>query len=327
MKSLFFAIILAAIAIGVKSEVEFSTAKITVKAVDEQGQSVSGATVTIGFEPPNPQWGSSTTVNTQGQTDINGEFSASGPSLDTLGGRVRKQGYYVSWSKNAKFTQSVAGRWQPWNPTLQVVLKKIVNPIPMYAKSVRTYAPAVNQDVGYDLEVGDWVAPAGKGKINDLIFNLTGYWNSISDNDLTLTITFSNKGDGIQPIIVPNDGSLNMLRLPRIAPDTGYLPKLQLRSSAKILSGQSETVLFSPNRDMNYFFRVRSLLGNNGKIVGANYGKIHGDIVFGSAKMKNFYLMIEDYYLNPTSMDRNVEFDPSHNLFPQTFGIERVQDP
>jgi hypothetical protein len=44
------------------------------------------------------------------------------------------------------------------------------------------------------------------------------------------------------------------------------------------------------------------VLDENGNIKSALYGKIYGGF-------ENF-----QYYLNPTPNDRNVEFDPDHNL-------------
>ena len=44
-------------------------------------------------------------------------------------------------------------------------------------------------------------------------------------------------------------------------------------------------------------------LDEHGNIISAQYGKIYGDFLSFT------------YYLNPTSNDRSIEFDPDKNLF------------
>jgi hypothetical protein len=71
---------------------------------------------------------------------------------------------------------------------------------------------------------------------------------------------------------------------------------------------------------MNYFFRVRTVRDQSGKIISAHYGKIYGDFFFGCSASYIDYT----YYLNPTPNDRNVEFKPGSNLFTDLIG---TQDP
>ena len=68
-------------------------------------------------------------------------------------------------------------------------------------------------------------------------------------------------------------------------------------------------------KNRNYFFRVRTVLDENGKVKSALYGKIYGDFMHFS------------YYLNPTPNDRNVEFDPKQNLLKKLTPLEAVTEP
>ena len=42
---------------------------------------------------------------------------------------------------------------------------------------METKIPVTNTPCGYDLMVGDWVVPYGKGKIGDFVFNINGCAN------------------------------------------------------------------------------------------------------------------------------------------------------
>ncbi|HEY5747868.1 MAG TPA: hypothetical protein VIU12_17465, partial [Chryseolinea sp.] len=217
------------------------------------------------------------------------------------------------------FNKKNGGRWEPWNPTVEMVLKPIVNPIPMYARRVDTIdIPTVGQPVGFDLIVSDWVNPYGKGKTSDFIFLLDKDYTSINlPFQVTLTIRFANEDDGIQSVIAPiNVGS--ELRLPRYAPEEGYQPVLVKSSSRK---APNAPIQQDYRDDQNYFFRVRTVK-KDGKIESAHYGKIERDIEFWGNEKVRFI-----YYLNPTPNDRNMEFDPKRNLFTELTHGERVTAP
>ena len=63
-------------------------------------------------------------------------------------------------------------------------------------------------------------------------------------------------------------------------------------------------------------------LDKDGKIISANYTKVVGDFSFRGTGGVTF-----TYYFNPTANDRNLEFDPTKNLFPATLPGADVSDP
>ena len=132
--------------------------------------------------------------------------------------------------------------------------------------------------------------------------------------DHSLTVSFSNDGDGIQSVYrAKRTGS--MLRLSREAPVDGYHPELL----KEVYQREPNAPPHSDVReDQNYFFRIRTEKDEDGNIVSALYGKIYGDFEGFEHGTLRF-----TYYLNPTSNDRNLEFDPDRNLF---FG-EQVDEP
>lgn len=78
----------------------------------------------------------------------------------------------------------------------------------------------------------------------------------------------------------------------------------------------------------NYYFRVRTVLDDKGKVVSTHYGKIYGRFEFGRyKKAESLYLKSGIYYFNPTANDRNVEFDRSKNLATDVTASKKVTVP
>jgi len=267
-------------------------AMITVRVTDEAGQPLAGAEVGMGFELGTPS------TPKIGLTPSSGFYTASAECSGYVTFGANKDNYYGTFY-STNFCTHAGGRWQPWNPVVDVVLKQIINPVPMYAKRVALVPiPAYDRPLGYDLIKGDWVAPHGGGTVSDFVFTASLRLKSGDDFDYCLALTFSNSGDGIQPFEAPyHVGS--RLKSPREAPEQGYLPQWVQKRSRR--PGQPEQG-GPPDRKRNYFFRVRSRSEADGTVGRALYGKIYGDF------------MEFTYYLNPDGT-RNMEFDPKRNLF------------
>ena len=102
------------------------------------------------------------------------------------------------------------------------------------------------------------------------------------------------------------------------APQGGYDSIL-----AQVLSLNGDKRLNGADgENQNYFFRVRTALDQQGKVKSALYGKTAGPIVCGPQGIVQF-----TYYLNPTPNDRNMEFDPSKNLFQNLPTLQQVTAP
>src|SRR5213075_2800665 len=86
---------------------------------------------------------------------------------------------------------------------------------------------------GYDLVVGDWVAPNGKGTNGDLVFEMNGHWNGPFDHDATLSLSFTGSQDGIQEFNAPHRLRGSDFRSPREAPVDGYHAKLSWHRARK----------------------------------------------------------------------------------------------
>jgi hypothetical protein len=271
---------------------------MTLRVLGDEGQPLPDARVWVAYSDPkegeslDPLRPNGWAVG--GFTDTNGMFSATHENTrsSSLGLHIQKDGYYPT-----VVVYELGAGYDPkqWNLSPTWVVKRIRDPIPMYAKSVRTVPPTGVESAGYDFMSGDWVSPYGKGKTTDVVVKRSpgSGW----------MISFPNAGDGIQaftnpPTRFPGDGSA--LRSPHKAPEGGY---------------ESELVRKDYNENGNYFIRVRTVLDSQGQVKRALYGKIYGDF------------MRFRYYLNPKANDLNVEFDPKHNLLTGLKSFEQVGAP
>lgn len=284
------------------------TAKITVLVVDESGNPVEGAEVGVGFGENSQR----KERPVDGFTKSDGRFSASEACNSSVGFRVKKSGYYMS-SGQYIFNYEKKGflRWEPWNPEIKVVLRKVENPVPMYARDTRESPieiPVLGKDVGFDLIAFDWVNPYGRGSHSDFMFNLKVMDNGGNDFEYQLSVRFTNKFDGIQAYEETNT-SMSMLLLPKNAPLSGYKKELGV-----FLKGVKRGAGYSWKNNKNYIFRVRSEV-KNGKLNKAMYGKILSDISLAHPSKRGGFPAIQfKYYLNP-DYTQNLEFDTKRNLF------------
>ena len=306
--------------------------EMTFKVVDDFNRPVSDAEVRVStFHHWQPGEGFGQDINQifKGSTDANGMVTVRGESLrdEVSYGPSLKENYYFGGSKRHRFSEVKNGRWEPWNPTFHVLMKPILKPIPMYARKIGALTqlveiPVVSQPVGFDLNAADWVEPYGKGRVADLVFRLDAIIPiSVAQEpfDYRFTVSFSNEGDGVQSVL----SEPSALRQPRYAPESGYKPKLEKRIGR---SARGEPLNTGTREDQNYFFRVRTVLDEQGRIKSALYGKISGDIACDVINSRKGYIIF-NYYLNPTSLDRNLEFDPQNNLYMGLRRLEKINEP
>ena len=281
------------------------TAKVTVQVVDENSMPISGAEVEVWYVRSKAGGPGTDDIKIDGKTDKDGFFTAKGETfLPQVTVYARSIGYYESVHLE-KFTgRSLLLRWEPWNPTVDVMLRKKRNHVPMYTKRTDWLkVPKLGELVGYDLERGDWVAPYGKGVVRDLVINYQVNMRSNRDYDCKLEITFTNEKDGIQEFFF-DEQEQSSYKWPFIAPVNGYIDKL-----SKEIYTASRQLVSNVKDEVNYLFRVRTKIDKDGNIVAARYGKIFGDFEISQSGKINF-----TYYFNPDGT-RNLEFDPEKNLF------------
>ncbi len=229
--------------------------------------------------------------------------------------------------------------WKPDNQVITVELQRVEHPIPLWVKDVNI-SRELRQSAGfggtndvrkYDLVLGDWLPPAGHGKVADLIMEAHSNFvervkGGIVDFDCyerSLSMVFPGEGNGIAPIVTkPTDG----IKV-RQALASGYVPAVVKRfGQRKSIRGVVISPKLYSDEDPNrcYVFRIRSRYDKKGNLVEAYYGKIYGDFNFSKVWYygeRQFFL----YYLNPTSLDRNLEWDMKNNLCPNPGSLGQPQ--
>jgi len=284
----------------------YPRAKITTKILDESGNIVKGAEVHISFEiAKKGEWGTDN-FGVKGISDIEGVFTGEANASERIGITVLKDGCYLSRQLyEFKSSSMLLNRWEPWNPTIEVVLKKKRNPVPLIIKGTDWVAvPKLGTPVGFDLEKGDWVAPYGNGLIADLSFEFNLTRRAYSDYDANMTVTFTNGQDGIQEYWFDKKEQ-SLFKWPFEAPENGY------KRSVNIFERDTPKDGYKTNKkeNVNYIFRVRTQLDKGGNIISAKYGKIEGGFGISPTGKTKFL-----YFFNPDGT-RNLEEDPEKNLF------------
>jgi len=300
--------------------------KYTIEVVDEDGDPVPSCKVGSSvFEKWESGEGFGRDIYDSQKvfTDKNGvaKFSRKSKRQDVKFMVYPSEEFYSDSGHEYDFKPAKNGVWQPENKEFKIVIKKIKDPIAMYARFVgmseNAKIPAIGKEVGFDLVKSDWVAPYGIGERLDLVFLLEIAELGEIDYDANLTISFSNNGDGLVSYEAdPQNGSA--LVMPYAAPGEGYMASVtketRKRKGKQLVVGYSE--------DQHYFLRVRTKLDEDGNVVSAHYGKIQGDIKYWKNGSVRF-----TYYLNPTPNDKNVEFDTKKNLFDIGRRGFKVQNP
>jgi hypothetical protein len=302
-------------------------AQITVRVVGENDEPISNAVVLISFEQQaDGMKGIYKNADFRGLSDSNGEYSGSAAGDGYVFYMAEKEGYYKSQQKHQFLNQEVkGGKWNPWNPVLKLMLLQKVNPVPMYMKHLETNVPEIDKPIGFDLQIGDWVNPFGKGEIGDIIFEV--HRNIIDQGhfECALRFSFSNKGDGILPYLPEANDSIEFSP-PRIAAENGYQNELVLRRGRVLRQDEKNKlqVFNDAERYAGYILRIRSVLNEKGEVVKAWYGKV-GGFEFDPRDSPGAFLRFT-YFLNPDGT-RNLEFDPARNLSTNLGEFEDVRDP
>ncbi len=132
IKLLTLFLLLAALVLSCSRSPSLPETKLTLLVVDEQGNPIEGAKTGIAFEV----LGGNNRKIINRNTLKDGLFAAANKSTGSTAFNVEKDGYYASRG-GYHFDSNSNGKWLPWNPEVKVILRKIINPVPMYARSTQ----------------------------------------------------------------------------------------------------------------------------------------------------------------------------------------------
>ncbi len=293
-------------------------AKATIVVLDESNHPVEGAYAGITFEI-NTEQGTKISTN-DGSTDSEGKFTTTGSCNGHVAYGAKKSGYYDSHYVY-DFKGKNAFGWEPWNPMLKVVLRKVENPVPMYVRQAKIEMPVAGKEIGFDLVKYDWVIPYGNGTISDLTVYLDMDDKGGNDFEYKVKIYFPKKYDGFYTYDEEIEKG-SSFKLQRLANTDGYYNK----EINVFMVGLKRGSNLSWKNNRHYIFRVRSE-EKNGRFIRGMYGKIFSDIrLLTARKTGGMPSLSFIYYLNP-DYTRNLEFDPKRNLFGNLPDLEQVTEP
>ena len=296
--------------------------RVTARVVDEQGNPLVGVPVRIGIHNVNDFLDEYNDF--YGKSDEQGRFSAEAVGRPLAKIEIKADGYYpslktVSCNEGSAELIRKGGRYLPWDPVVDVMIKKVGSPIPMIVRRgnrcrswVEPRQGHMNKALGWDLVEGDWVAPHGNGKRADLIFRFESSYSNEESKSAQVCIKFANPGDGFIAIHELK-GEESLLKYPRMAPIEGYENK-----QVDLLTKVFEDWRLVKNRPRGYFLKLRSEMDASGKTLSAIYGKITEPFkLYPPSVSYRLPVLNFDYYVNPTPNDRNLEYDQRTNLAPE----------
>lgn len=255
------------------------TSDLVLRVVDPDGDPVADASVEwVTFreqlrrrvEPRDPM-----------HTDADGRIMVPARADDELNFTITKPGWYDS---KGRILRGGVGA------IVEISLRPERDPIAMVVRHIDLFdmheLPSGVNEVGYDMLVGDRVAPYGTGEVEDLHISRTWTDPRGREKYFRLDVRFADGRDGIQRMAPPLTRH-STLHSDYEAPEDGYQNVLVLESYLRE-SGRSYEGTYDV--DANYYVRIRSARG------GPFYGKIYGEFP------------IVTTYLNPSPGDRNVEW-------------------
>ena len=303
---------------------------------------LKGITVTSIFSDHSIKWGGEPVERVEHLlTDAQGMCRFTGTSNHGAASCIVEEvpGYYATSMIRYQTTNEHSSiipmpyRCEPYDCVYTTLLQKVESPIPLYAREVSLRdrkagigdIDGTNAVLSYDFIEDDWLPPHGRGKQADMVIRSKYKLNDkINDGkyvvqmfyDFTATIDFPGVGNGILEKIA----DVNCGIMIRIAPDSGYNPQKILRfgrrrkhTSVKGIFPEHYT---DSDKNRNYCFRIRSKYDDEGNLVEAYYGKIYGDFKFNGNDRVGLNEVAFAFYLNPKSLDRNLEWDTKNNLCP-----------
>ena len=312
-----------------------------VVAVDERtGLPLKNVPVTAVFTDRPVRWGDDSVERVERRlTDVKGMCKFTGTSNHGAGSYIVEEvpGYYATSMIRYQATNERSGiipipyRCEPYDCVYTTLLQRIEHPIPLYAREVclkdRQMGIAgfdgTNVVLRYDFIEDDWLPPHGRGKLADFVISAKyRLRDKVNDGkflvqmfyDFTATIDFPGVGNGMTEKIA----DLNCGIMMRTAPESGYNHSKTLHFGRRRKHTSVKGIYPEHYTDSNklrcYCFRIRSKHDDRGKLVEAYYGKIYGDFNFNGNDRVGLSEVAFAFYLNPKSLDRNLEWDTKNNL-------------
>ncbi len=257
-------------------------------------------------------------------------------------------GYYAGrgWGHGYK-EKTLFGVWQPDNLVATIRLQRVEHPIPLFVKRVelRDYERGIdgfdgtNSVLRFDLLKGDWLPPYGNGVVPDFQIRtemkVTGkerkfrYTTKKVEDVLFYELANHVKVDGkdnfIQIVGTDRMSGIKIRKVKDVAIANQITRVKGMRKQVSKNGNWHREYFSDKDPDRCYTFRIRTRRNAKGELVEAYYGKIYGDFEFEGDDKKGLIGVKFLYYLNPKSLDRNLEWNMKTNLCPNPGSLSMPQ--
>lgn len=275
--------------------------KICLKVCDDEELPVSNASVRVEFDLlPDP-------YSVYGKTDSNGVVMINGK---TNGNKIRffvgKDGYYgarrdMTYVEMGKEHDVEHGKWQPYGDEVIIPVKQIKEPVALRSSQNGgyKYTDAIGKWIGYDLEVGDFVDPIGKGLVAD--FEVYLDWDGKyfpKCERIGMKIRFKEPLSGYYSVPLDTESEL---QTPYSAMPNAVFS--QVATYYDRLDGKRLRNKFDKSKC--WIIRSRCKIDSQGSLVSANYSVARYLGISGSAGLKAGFSFWGAF--NPLPNDTNLE--------------------
>lgn len=267
--------------------------RLLVETMDELGQPVQDAQVTVQIRYWNEETQFRAISETRGTTDSSGRAFFEEDTYGHVDARATHPNHYASrWSLRFR------------NPRLRLPLRLRTkrNPGPMifHREIVRPF-PAEQQMLGLDLVRMDWLPPHGNGGHADVRLVVASRHVNEERYQAVMQMRFPGPGNGILPIDLDPADRRSEFQSDYEAPETGY------RRDAVFHRTEGMREPENPEEGEAFYFRIRSETNAEGEVT-AHYGRFYGPMVVMSHSTP--LLAINEIFINPRRNSRNMEHDP-----------------
>ena len=304
--------------------------RLQVTVVDNKGNPVSNATVSVGFSTSHVLFGGgNSSHNSSGhamaKTDANGvaivKFNC---TSSDFGWRVVADGYYRGDLHREHFegdeiiippgTGKVV--LHEHEKVRNEVIFRIKSPQPMYAHYPieRRKLPKANGRYGFDLAEFDWLPPHGRGKEAD--FYVVRDYNKITEAG-TFAVGAVEFERGCGYYVEKNTGCTSLQTAYHADTNAVFKTSMPILCEHRIGAHEYDYPLPLVDKDTHIVLRTRVKHDENGNMISANYSRILGEFSVMPS------VSVTESIFNPVLNDANLEFDRERNLYQRRKGRAR----
>ena len=220
---------------------------------------------------------------------------------------LSKEGYYDSkvkyrYLRLAENRQVKDGKWQPYPMEKSVVLRKIRNPLALCTVCNLSRFPATNIWFRFDMRVGDFVKPFGKGETAD--FECQVEWDGLPPTKSTcckMSLRMLDRLSGGYYADCTKESEYPFSYAAKV--DADLIKELNVVNR----DGNPHMTKVPFREGCEFVTRTRCKLDGSGRLVAANYGSIRALSVSpswdGNPTLRLYSV------INPTPNDTNLEDD------------------